>query len=250
MNRCFSSRFVVAALFAASAMGPLHVDAHAQSSSLYVAEPASPAASSAQPPARGRVAEDPLAPALARHSLVAVSLPEPRRFAIHDLVFITVRESSESRFDGSLETEKQTEVEGEVTSFPSMTLQDLFELNLNSRELGEDRPRVGAELSREFEGEGEMSRSDSMSARLAARVIDIRPNGNLILEARKFLRTDDESVTLLLTGTCRPQDVAADNTLASYKLYDLHLVKITDGQVRKASTKGLITKFFDLLFNF
>lgn len=228
--------------------------ASAQSSSLYVEAPERVATPQAPPPGvaaqpRGRTAEDPLAPALASHSLVAVTLPEPRRFAVHDLIFVTVRESSESRFDGSLETEKEGEIGGEVTSFPSMTLQDLFDLRFRSRDLGENRPRVAAELEKEFEGEGEMTRSDTMTARLAARVIDIRPNGNLILEARKHIRTDEESVTLLLTGTCRPQDVNPDNTLDSFKLYDLHLIKVTDGEVRNAAKKGLITKFFDLLFN-
>jgi len=244
-----SLRHALAPLLAAACLahGP---GARGQSSSLYLDEPTVAGEASAPPAARGRVAQDPLAPALSRHSLVAVSLPEPRRFAVHDLVFITVRESSESRFDGTLETEKESTVEGEVTSFPSMSLRDLLDLNLNSRDLGEDRPRVGVEFDREFEGEGELVRSDSMTARLAARVIDIRPNGNLVLEARKFLRTDDDSVTLLLTGTCRPQDVGPDNTLESYELYDLHLVKVTDGEVKKASTKGVLTRFLDLLFNF
>ena len=228
--------------------------AAAQSSSLYVEEPERVASPQTAPPGvaaqpRGRTAEDPLAPALASHSLVAVTLPEPRRFAVHDLIFVTVRESSESRFDGTLETEKEGEIGGEVTAFPSMTLQDLFELRFQSRELGENRPRVAAEFDKEFEGEGEMTRSDTMTARVAARVIDIRPNGNLILEARKHIRTDEESVTLLLTGTCRPQDVNPDNTLESFKLYDLHLHKITDGEVRNAAKKGVITKFFDALFN-
>jgi flagellar L-ring protein FlgH len=228
--------------------------ASAQSSSLYVEEPERVAASQTAPlgvaaQSRGRTVEDPLAPALASYSLVAVTLPEPRRFAVHDLIFVTVRESSESRFDGSLETEKQGEIGGEVTAFPSMTLQDLFELRFSSRELGANRPRVAGEFDKEFEGEGEMTRSDTMTARVAARVIDIRPNGNLILEARKHIRTDEESVTLLLTGTCRPQDVNPDNTLDSFKLYDLHLIKITDGEVRNAAKKGLITKFFDALFN-
>lgn len=231
---------VVTLLLASPALG--------QSSSLYVDGP-EPVAT---PEPTGADRPSPLAPAVARGSLIAVTMPEPRRFSIHDLIFITVRESSESRFDASLETEKETGLEGDVTAFPTFTLSDLLELRFKSKDFSEDpnRPRVQLGFEREFEGEGESTRSDVMTARVAARVIDIRPNGNLVLEARKHLRTDEESVTILLTGTCRPIDVNPDNTLDSYKLYDLHLVKITDGEVHKAATKGVFTKLLDLLFNF
>jgi len=222
---------------------------NAQSSSLYLEQEQAelrPALSTYQ----GRTVEDPLAPAIAQSSMMAVTLPEPRQFAVHDLVFIVVRESSQSKFDGSLETDTSSELDGEVTSFPTMTLADLLQLQFQSRDLGSDNPKVGIEFERSFQGEGEQTRNETMTARLTARVIDIRPNGNLILEARKHMQTDDESVTLSLTGTCRPEDIDSDNTLESYKIYDLHLYKITDGEIRQASQKGLLTKLFDLIFNF
>ena len=59
-----------------------------------------------------------------------------------------------------------------------------------------------------------------------------------------------ERVNVVLTGTCRKDDVTIDNTILSTQIYDLRLIKEHAGEIRNATKKGLITKFFDALFNF
>jgi flagellar L-ring protein precursor FlgH len=102
----------------------------------------------------------------------------------------------------------------------------------------------------EFEGEGDYSRSESMSGRITARIIDVKPNGTLVLEARKQVASDDESFEIVVTGTCRAEDITADNTVLSTELYDLQLSKQHDGELRSATDKGVFTKLLDFLFNF
>ncbi len=89
-----------------------------------------------------------------------------------------------------------------------------------------------------------------MTGRVQARVIDVKPNGTLVLEARKFNQIDDETLTIVLTGVCRAEDITVDNTILSSELYDLSLVKTHTGELRRASKKGLITRLLDLLLNF
>ncbi len=187
-------------------------------------------------------------PYMQRASYAAVSLPEPRHFAVHDLVTIIVREASSATVEGELETEKEVTVDGEVSSF--IDLMQLLETRVQPADLGLGNPSVGVDFNREFQGEGDYARRDEVITRLTARVIDVKPNGTLALEARTAIDNDDEQMTIKVTGYCRAEDVTAANTILSTQMYDLRVNKQHEGEVRKASKKGLLTKVLDVLFNF
>lgn len=195
-------------------------------------------------------AEDRLAPDIAQTSLTAVALPPPRKFARHDLITIIVRESVENDSSATLETEKAVSVKGEVASFPHLTLADLLRGQLKAGDGDAESPKVDVKFDNSFEGEGDYSRKDTFVARITARVIDVKPNGTLVLEARKMIQSDKEEMEMIVTGTCRKEDVQSDNTVLSTQLYDLNVTKRHDGEVRRAAKKGVLTKLLDLVFNF
>jgi flagellar L-ring protein precursor FlgH len=223
--------------------------ARAQSSSLYL--PPRPAP---QTPSPAPIAADPprpaqLSPAIHAVSFSSVPMPEPRVYAVHDLVTIIIRESVENDTRAKFSTKKDVEFEGEISEFPQLRLADLIDLQLRSNQMS-NRPKLGVEFKNEFDGEGSQKQQNTFTTRLTAQIIDVKPNGTLVLEARRFIENDSESMTLVLTGTCRKDDVAADNTVLSTQLYDLHLSKQTHGQIRKANKKGWITKVMEGVFNF
>ena len=218
----------------------------AQSSSLYVNQNTPP-----PPPARSiNGVVDRLSPHISRTSVSAVRMPAPRQFSVHDLITVIVRESIENSSDSELETEKDTTITGLISAFPNLKLNDLANFQLRPSTFDKGNPELNLNLSQEFEGEGEYERKDTFTTRITARVIDVKPNGTIVLEARKFIQSDEESVNLLLTGTCRKDDITGSNTILSTQIYDLRLIKEHAGNVRNASKKGLITRFFELIFNF
>lgn len=216
----------------------------AQSSSLYARKTKVPAPKPVTGP-DGRF--DRLSPAIARVSLSAVPLPEPRGYALHDLVTVIIRESIENDSTATTETKKSVSVDGKVTSFPSIS--SMLQLSPRTSETT-NNPTVGLEMDTDFTGEGSRKRTDSFTTRLTARIIDIKPNGTLILEARKRIQDDSEDVILVLTGTCRKEDITSNNTILSTQIYDLFLRKQTAGEMKKASEKGFLTKALDAIFNF
>lgn len=228
-------------LWMAVIVGP----AWGQSSSLYLApvevEPVT------GPNVRGM--PTPLSPAIRRTSFAAVQVPEPREFALNDLVTIIIRESTTADSEATLDTDKQSSIDAKVSDFPNLRLLDEFVGLVMANDLQDD-PTVGVNFKSKFKGEGEYSRRDSFTSRVTARIIDVKPNGTLVLEARKYIKSDKETLDMVLTGTCRQEDIAADNTVLSTQLYDLRLVKEHSGEVRKATKKGLLTKFFETIVNF
>lgn len=211
-----------------------------QSSSLYLAQ---------TPPPQVSEQGKPVNPYMQRASYLAVSVPEPRQFRPHDLVTIIVREASSSTSEGELQTEKEVGVEGSVEAMidPEAFIKDL---RITPAKLSAGVPAAGVEFSKEFEGDGEYERRDEVVTRLTARVLDVKPNGTLALEARTHIANDDETVTIVVTGYCRAEDVAADNTILSTQMYDLRVEKKHTGEIRDASKKGVLTKALEFLFNF
>lgn len=223
-----SAGIVMAAALAASACGQ----------TLFQVEPEAAAALGA---------EVDQAEPLYAYSLVAVRPPEPRTFLPNDLVTIIIRESSRVERDQTIETEKDLALQAEIIKLKALT--QFVELR------GEDvTESIDAdplfEASGEFNGEGEYERNDDVTARVTARVLEVKPNGTLLLEARTSVRTDEEVQTITLSGYCRTEDVSALNTVQSSELYDLRLDVQHEGEIRKATKKGLIPRIFETIFSF
>ena len=89
-----------------------------------------------------------------------------------------------------------------------------------------------------------------MTTRLTAKVVDVKPNGLLALEARTQISNDEEIQTISVTGYCQPADVTIANTVLSTQIYDLRVKKVNEGEVRDASKKGFLTKLFEAIFAF
>lgn len=208
----------------------------AQSSSLYTATP--------KPPQRvkGQLVNTDLE-AL---SLTQVPRPEPKVFAVQDLLTIIIREQSSVKSESSLETEKDASVDAKIEGLPHLNLADLLKGNPR-RSTQNDFPLVKATGTKDFEGEGEYERKDTMTTRLQARVVEVKPNGLLAVEARTFIQNDEEKLTISVTGFCRPDDVNPDNTILSTQIFDLRVVKVHEGELRRVTKKGLMTRIFEAL---
>jgi flagellar L-ring protein FlgH len=183
---------------------------------------------------------DPAQAPLSSISFFAVPEPEPRMIQRHDLVTIIVREQSEFSSEGSQEFRKQAALDAR--------LDELVRINLARLEIGPgelDPLTLRASGSRDSRGEASVDRSDSFITRLTAEVVDVKPNGTLVLQARRRIKTDDEVQNILLTGICRAEDITPDNTILSTQMYDLRLDKTHRGGVRNATRRGLLPKLLD-----
>ncbi|QDU72366.1 flagellar basal body L-ring protein FlgH [Mucisphaera calidilacus] len=182
-------------------------------------------------------------------SYAALETPDIRRFQINDLVMIIVRESFSNTAEQSSETEKEASVDASIDKLPDLRLSDLIDLQMRMNNFN-TQPGVAAQYSREFSGEGDYNRTDTMTGRVMARVIDVKPNATLVLEARDHIQTDDEVVTIVVSGTARAQDITARNTIETDQLYGLHVRKEHSGKLRDTNEKGWISRTFDAIFDF
>ncbi len=181
-------------------------------------------------------------------SLTYIAEPEVRTFQKHDIITIIIDEVSSQTSSQKLETEKESSSEVEVNAM--LDLLKLLELQVTTNPRLTNRTLFDATASREFTGEGDYERSDRFSARITATVLEVKPNGSLVLEAYKRIEKDDEIQTLVIAGLARSDDITEQNTILSSQLANLSLAVENEGDVKRASEKGIITEFFDMLFAF
>lgn len=182
-------------------------------------------------------------------SWFTIPMPTPIQYRRHDLIQIIVREVSTARSDQSLDTKKEYELQGEVKAFPQLTVKDFLEGVLKAT-ANNAPPKLDLTLENEFKGDGQYARKDDLSARVTAEVIEVLPNGNLVLEARTMVQTDQEISTIMLSGVCDPDHVSVLGTIQSSQLFNLRVIKMHEGDLRKATKKGLIPRVLDTIFAF
>jgi flagellar L-ring protein precursor FlgH len=85
---------------------------------------------------------------------------------------------------------------------------------------------------------------------VTAEIVDVRPNGLLVLEARREIVNDGESQIITLGGICRPEDVDANNQVLSHRVADAVVKKETAGELRNTAEKGVFAKLIDMIFAF
>jgi len=183
---------------------------------------------------------------LATASFYLVEPPEPRTFRENDLITVIVSERAEVRNENTLETDKSYDFAGGVNAMPDLL--KLLELRWQEYE---GLP-ISADMNfgRSYSGEGEQDIRRQTTARVTARVVEVKPNGTLLLESKTSIRTDGEEQVIVLSGLARQEDVTIANTIQSNQMANLAVNIQHHGELKRSSEKGLIPRAFDTLFNF
>lgn len=70
-----------------------------------------------------------------------------------------------------------------------------------------------AETDTSSTGQGSVSRDETVDVRIAATVVDVLPNGNLVIVGSQEIRVNFELRDVQVVGVVRPSDIARDNTV-------------------------------------
>ena len=174
--------------------------------------------------------------------------PKPKTFELHEIVYIIISETSSQSSEQVLDAKKDASLKAAVNKFPD--IKQFFQANLNNTSSTNPIGAVDLTGNSAFKGDGKFTRNDKFTDRIAATVIDVKPNGILVLEARKSVGQDNEIRTLVLSGECRKQDVTDSNTILTSQLADLTIQAHAEGDSKDTASKGILTRLMEAIFNF
>ncbi len=87
-------------------------------------------------------------------------------------------------------------------------------------------------------GTGAADQQASLSGSVAVSVVEVMPNGNLVLRGEKQLALTEGSEVIQVAGIIRPDDVALNNTVQSRRLANAQLAYRGTGDLANATKAG------------
>lgn len=125
-------------------------------------------------------------------------------------------------------------------------------VNINPLSLGGRPVSIGgypieAEMSsgNEFSGDANSNQSNSLQGSITVSVAQVLPNGNLMVQGEKWLMLNTGEEYVRLTGMIRPQDIGADNRVASTRVADARIYYGGTGDFANTQSRGWLAQFFN-----
>ena len=131
---------------------------------------------------------------------------------LHDVVSIVVTESLAASTDGQVKNSRASNANSGLTGLfgrlkAANALQNL----------------VGMTSGSGLTAQGQSTTNSSLATTFGAEVVDVLPNGMLVVQATRQLTFSQQTQLIKLRGLVRPEDVSAQNEVQSTAMTDLEL---------------------------
>jgi flagellar L-ring protein FlgH len=146
---------------------------------------------------------------------------DPKAFRLHDVVSIVVTESLAASTDGQVKNSRASTATSGLSA-----LFGALKAGNNLQNL------LGMSASSGLSAQGQSTTNSSLATTFGGEVVDLLPNGMLVVQATRELTFSEQTQLIKLRGLVRPEDVSAQNQILSTDMTDLEL---------EVTGKGIVT---------
>jgi flagellar L-ring protein precursor FlgH len=159
---------------------------------------------------------------------------------LHDVVGIVVTESLAATTDGQVKNARSSSASSGISALfgklkTSNNMQNLLGMNAASG----------------LSAQGQSTTNSSLTTTFGAEVVDVLPNGMLVVQATRQLTFSQQTQLIKLRGLVRPEDVSAQNQVQSTAMTDLELEVTGKGIVNDSTYRqNPLVRFVERLLVF
>jgi flagellar L-ring protein FlgH len=163
-----------------------------------------------------------------------------KAFRVHDVVMIVVSESLTASTDGQVKNARASSANSSITSlFGALKASNNLQNLLN------------ASAASGLTAQGQSTTDSSLSTTFGAEVVDVLPNGMLVVQATRQLTFSQQTQLITLRGLVRPEDVSNQNQVLSTAMTDLELEVTGKGIVNDSTYRqNPLVRFLEKLLVF
>lgn len=162
---------------------------------------------------------------------------DPRARHVGDILTVVVQEQQSVRNEDRVERRNDTSLAARLETF------SLSDKTFKSNTL----PRLDIRKEQDFNGEAKQNSTSDVRASIAVIVVDVQPNGNLVVAGTRSVTVNDETRTLRVSGIVRQLDITSGNTVGSAQVADARISISGEGASTRQVTRGPVGQLFDTL---
>ena len=107
-----------------------------------------------------------------------------------------------------------------------------------------------AEAESDFNGKGAAAANNVFNGTITVTVIDVYPNGNLLVSGEKMVAINQGNEFIRFSGVINPNNVTAANTVQSIQVADARIEYRGSGFIDESNTMGWLQRFFVAIMPF
>jgi flagellar L-ring protein precursor FlgH len=142
-----------------------------------------------------------------------------------DLITVVINESQAVKNEETSQLRRATTLDYKLDSFDIKP--DAFD----------PLPRLAANSQDDFNGTANYEKNGAFNARITAIVMDVLPNGNLVIKGRREIQIDYETKVIEFSGVVRRFDIRSDNTVLSELVADARVSYTGEGQLTDTTNR-------------
>lgn len=157
----------------------------------------------------------------------------PRARLVGDIVTVTITERVTAKQESTSSIEKTGSISGSITALPLVT---------NTTQLG--KLAADGQSSNVMDGKGSTESTHNFSGTITATVIEVLPNGHLIIAGEKQIGVNRNVEVLRFSGQVDPTTILPGNTVASSAIANVRVEQRGRGAQDAAQGIGWLARFF------
>ncbi|MEZ6046899.1 MAG: flagellar basal body L-ring protein FlgH [Planctomycetaceae bacterium] len=159
------------------------------------------------------------------YSWIYIEQPELEEIRQHDIITIMIDKKYQDRVNSNFNRTRNASLKAELKEFLRINEDG------NLTNAADNEPSIDAALQGNLTSSGQVTNQEGIQYRIAAIVVEVLPNGNLVLEARDRIEINGDVYVYTLTGILPSDKVGVNMSALSENIYNLDVTKEMKGKV-------------------
>lgn len=165
---------------------------------------------------------------------------------INDIITIRIDESTSAIQKADTSTQRDNSMSMGISSLFGIEKSGFPGVNSNI----DPASLIGTDSQNKFTGAGSTSRSGTLSSVITVKIVDVLPNGNLVVAGKKAIKINEEYQTVTITGLVNPVYIDKSNEISSTKVADLRVEFNGVGVMSEVQKPGWLNRFVNFIWPF
>lgn len=151
---------------------------------------------------------------------------------VGDTITINIAEKTTASKNSENKTTRSTSVKAAIPTVNGLPLKTLQGTNF------------AASGSNDFDGKGQNTSANDFTSSLTVTVIEVLPNGNLLVSGEKQIGLKEGEEFIRFSGVVNPNNITSANTVQSTQVADARIEYKANGFIDSAQAMGWLSRFF------